>query len=112
MLNSAGVTAAALCMLSAAPLCADLFTINTNGDTYISSVSSGVNFGNATSLLVDSKDSTLLNFSLSSLPAGLTAGPSHQCNSLGLGDGKHLQRVWRNGLLHAHVGLDGTARNL
>jgi hypothetical protein len=70
-----GGAAAAFCfLLFAAPLCADVFNIATNGDTYISTSSPTTNFGTATSLLVNSADSTLLNFGLSSLPASLTAG--------------------------------------
>lgn len=77
-LGPAWLAGVSLMLLSSAPMFADMFTITTNSDTYISSASAATNFGSATSLLVDSGDTALLGFNLSSLPAGLTAGQVSQ----------------------------------
>ena len=62
-----------LMILQSSPMFADIFTIATNRDTYVSAASPAANFGSATSLLVGSGDTPLVGFDLSSLPAGLTA---------------------------------------
>ena len=55
------------------PAAANAAGANANADTYISSTSSGSNFGTATAANIGGGNTTLLQFDLGTLPAGLAA---------------------------------------